>query len=68
LNAKIAWPTPKNCEVTIDFDSGEAKQGLTLDVGALPNVKITRDDKAVTDPYATLPVGKYRVVIKGTSP
>jgi hypothetical protein len=69
LKADIAWTTPKTYEVTIDFDSGEAKQGLILDVGTLPNLQITRDDMSVTQPLpTTLPVGKYRVVIKGNFP
>ena len=69
LDAKIAWPTPKTCEVAVAFDSGEAKRGLVLDVGTLPDVKVTWDHKAVTAPLpTTLPVGKYRVVIKATCP
>ena len=72
LNAKIAWPKPKSCEITVDFDSGEAKRGLVLcedGLDGLRDVRVTRDGKAVTDSFpANLPVGKYRVVIKAACP
>lgn len=72
LDSKIAWPTPKSCEITVDFNSGEGKRGLVLSesgLNGLRHVSVTREGQAVTEPFpANLPVGKYRVVIKATCP
>jgi hypothetical protein len=69
----LAWPAPRQFEVTLDFDPGKSQRGLKVEVDA--DVPGSVDVKATLDQGpAALPVklplggGKHRLVIKGRFP
>jgi hypothetical protein len=63
----LAWPTPKTCEMSIDYDSKGSSRTMTVSLTGFRDAKATRDGKAVALPVE-LPSGKQKVVITATCP
>jgi len=63
----LAWPTPKTCEMTIDYDSKSSSRTMTVSLTGFRDAKATRDGKAVALPVE-LPSGKQKVVITASCP
>lgn len=63
----LAWPTPKTCEMTIDYDSKGSSRTMTVSLAWFRDAKATRDGKAVALPVE-LPSGKQKVVVTANCP
>ena len=63
----LAWPSPKVCEMSMDYDSKGSSRTLTVSLTGFLDVKATRDGMA-TDLPVELPAGTHRLVITASCP
>lgn len=64
---KLAWPSPKVCEMTIDYDSKGSPRTLTVSLTGFKDGKAIRDGTAAALPVL-VPSGKHKLVVTATCP